>query len=98
MSKNGVPFKEPFVAVPNELYQKFGPYYMAGYELESSNHMLTFKYEAFLPDGTPYTFPTIPPDNVFPEALAGFDTLQFSYVQGYWELTNFIRLHAIPLK
>jgi hypothetical protein len=84
MSKNGVPFKEPFVAVPNELYQKFGPYYMAGYELESSNHMLTFKYEAYLPNGNPYIFPPIPPDNVFPGALAGFDTLQFSYVQGYW--------------
>lgn len=57
---------------------------MKGYELRSTDNMLTFRYEAYLPDGTPYTFPNVQPLGIFPGVSVGYDTLQFGYVQGYW--------------
>jgi len=82
MTKNGAPFEYPFSLLPNETDKAYGPYELDGYELNSTSNELTFQYAAYLPDGTKIIIPNSATG--FPSVFVGFDSLEFSYVQGYW--------------
>ena len=86
MTKNGVKASIPFVAPSIPGLPWISPAFdLTGWVLESDNNTLSFRYEAYLPNG----------DRIkIPEAGGGtpgvgllFQNMTFSYLQGYWGYT-----------
>ncbi|MEO6038268.1 MAG: hypothetical protein ABIQ93_07645, partial [Saprospiraceae bacterium] len=65
MTKNGQVFKQPFTVPANQVWDS-GPVDITGYELNTGSNDLTFKYFAYLPDGTRIN---IPPAGPLPAVL-----------------------------
>lgn len=86
MTKNGQPFDLTFTVPPTT--GSFPPSYasqvfsVAGYELTSEDDSIYFRYEAFLPDGTPVEMEG--PGTDAPPIAVFIKGLKFQYVQGYW--------------
>lgn len=78
MSLNGVKFSHPFVVPPHAVSQVVGPFEMQGFELNSNSNTLTFRYFAYLPNGTRIRMPN--PTDI----IVGYTGLKFGYVEGYW--------------
>ncbi len=85
MTKNGQVFKQPFMALANQVWQS-GPVDITGYELNTGSNELTFKYYAYLPDGTRINFP---PAGLLPAVLIPFAGLEFSYFEGYFGYSTY---------
>ena len=85
MTKNGQVFQQPFTALPNQVWQS-GPVDITGYELNTGSNDLTFKYFAYLPDGTRIN---IPPAGLLPAVLIPFAGLEFSYFEGYFGYSTY---------
>lgn len=78
MSLNGVTFKIPFVVPPGAINTIYGPFDITGYALNSNSNTLTFRYYAYLPDGTRVKITNLA------GVLVSYQGLTFSYVEGYW--------------
>ena len=85
MTKNGEVFKLPFTAPGNQVWTS-GPIDITGYELNTGSNDLTFKYYAYLPDGTRIN---IPPAGFLPAVLIPFAGLEFSYFEGYFGYSTY---------
>jgi hypothetical protein len=84
MTENGVPFSMPFTAPANSVSIPWisPAINMDGKVLTSSNNTLTFRYEAYLPDGTKIVIPEISPGT--PGIAMLFQNITFSYMEGYY--------------
>lgn len=85
MTKNGVVFQQPFTAIGNMLWNS-GPVDISGYELNAGSNNLTFKYFAYLPDGTRVN---VPPSGIFPGVIVPFAGLEFSYFEGFFGYSTY---------
>lgn len=80
MSKDGVVFTYPFVAPAGEL--SGSPQIdLTGYVLASDNNTLEFIYAAYTPAGDRVKIPDF---FGIPTFIVQFDSLEFSYLQGFW--------------
>jgi hypothetical protein len=75
MSKNGVMFTYDFKLLPQTTFYS-PPLDVAGFVLQSSSNTLEFIYEAYTPSGERV--------KIEPGVLISFETLEFSYLEGYW--------------
>jgi len=84
MTENGVPFSMPFTAPANSTSIPWisPPVNLGGKVLTSNNNTLTFRYEAYLPDGTRIIIPEISPGT--PGMGMLFQNITFSYMEGYY--------------
>lgn len=85
MTKNGQVFRQPFKA-PGNKYWTSGPVDISGYELNAGSNELTFKYFAYLPNGTRIN---IPPNGFVPGVLIPFAGLEFSYFEGFFGYSTY---------
>lgn len=75
MSKNGTMFTYNFTLKPQTTY--YSPAIdVADYVLQSNSNTLEFIYEAYKPNGERV--------KIEPGMLISFETLEFSYLEGYW--------------
>lgn len=79
MSKNGAVFKWQFVAPTG--FSGSPQIDLTGYVLESDNNTLEFRYNAYKPNGEQVI---IEPVFGIPSFIVQFDSLEFSYLEGYW--------------
>ncbi len=82
MTKDGVVFVYPFVAPPGALIGS-PQIDLKGYVLESPDNTLEFIYAAYTPDGVRIEMPD-PVPGFLPAIIVQFDSLQFSYLEGFW--------------
>jgi len=84
MTSGGVPFTYSFTVPPESVVPLWtsGPIDLSGYELNSNSNTLTFRYYAYLPDGTRVKIPN--QTSGFANVYVTFLDLKFSYVEGYW--------------
>ncbi len=80
MTKNGQVFQYPFVVGPFVTYVS-PPIEMAGNLLQSDSNTLEFIYEAYRPNGDRVKVEAFPG---IPGIFITFDSLEFSYLEGYW--------------
>ncbi len=80
MTKNGQVFQQSFMAPAGQV-TTLGPVDITGYELNAGSNNLTFKYFAYLPDGTRVNIPSA---GIFPGVVIPFSGLEFSYFEGYF--------------
>ncbi len=90
MTKNGVPFTKVMTIPPNPSgtinpgFIEFSSYDLNGYQLlnTSKENELFFTYDARLPNGDRIKLEGANP--AAPQIVFTFDTLKFSYLEGYW--------------
>lgn len=84
MTFGGAPFTYAFVVPPKTVVPLWtsGPIDLSGHELNSNSNTLTFRYYAYLPDGTRVKIPN--QTGGFANVYVTFLDLKFSYVEGYW--------------
>jgi len=88
MTKNGVGFRETFIVPSHPTDAYTTPRIdLTGYLLQSETNELTFKYEAYRPNGDRIKLP--PTAFGLPGVVAGFQELEFSYLQGYWGYSTY---------
>jgi hypothetical protein len=75
MSKDGEMFAYYFTLLPTSTHYS-PPIDVSGYVLESDSNTLEFIYEAYKPNGERV--------KIEPGVLISFETLEFSYLEGYW--------------
>lgn len=80
MSKDGNVFTYPFIAPKGELAGS-SQIDLTGYILASDDNTLEFIYYAYKPDGSRIKIPDF---FGVPTFIVQFDSLEFSYLQGFW--------------
>ena len=80
MTKNGVEFVYPFVALPLGTFVS-PPIEVAGYTLQSNANTLQFIYAAYKPNGVRVKVELSPG---IPGIYVAFENLEFSYLEGFW--------------
>ncbi len=81
LSLNGQVYSYTFTIAPNGF--AFTPTInLDGWKLNSSNNLITFTYDAYLPDGT--RIARLPPNGSLGAVIGAMDKATFYYLEGFW--------------